>query len=128
MRQADDRDVDGFVAEFWRAWNSHDVETCVALFTDDGVFEPSTGAAPWGARYQGTVELRRGIETMFAATPDVHWDPRGHFACGDRLETEWRMHGTRNDGTRLDVLGIDIITLEGRRIASKRSFRKLHVS
>src|SRR5205807_4666549 len=59
------------VAEKWiEAWNSHDVERVLALFTPDVVYED----LPFGVRNHGSAELRAFAVGIFTAVPDLRLD------------------------------------------------------
>jgi ketosteroid isomerase-like protein len=107
-----------------KAWNACDVETVWALITDDCVWEASFGPHPWGERYEGKDEIARGLRQLFARIPDVEFLGAQRFACGEHAVAEWRVVGTRPDGTKMDVHGCDIYTLREGKIASKRAYRK----
>ena len=44
--------------------------------------------------------------------------------CGERGLSEWVFRGTRTDGTRVEINGIDVFTFRDGKIAVKDSFRK----
>ena len=51
-------------------------------------------------------------------------DGRHHVIDDDYGVSEWRLTGTLLDGSRIDVLGCDFLTVREGKIARKSSFRK----
>jgi taurine dehydrogenase small subunit len=107
------------------AFNRHDLDAIMALFTDDCVFESPRGPDPWGRRFDGPDEVRAGLGARFTGIPDVHYGAGSHFVSGERGASEWTLTGTTVDGERLEVRGCDLWTFEGDRIARKDSFWKI---
>jgi taurine dehydrogenase small subunit len=107
------------------AFNRHDLDAIMALFTDDCVFESPRGPEPWGRRFDGGDEVRAGLGARFTGIPDVHYGAGSHFVSGERGASEWTLTGTTVDGERLEVRGCDLWTFEGDRIARKDSFWKI---
>ncbi len=110
--------------DFAAAWNRHDVDALMACMTADCVFEAAAGAEVAGARHVGPEAVRRAYAAVFATYPDARWNRPRHFIAGNRAVSEWTFTGTTRDGTRVEVNGCDIFTLEGGRIALKNSYRK----
>ena len=110
--------------DFAAAWNRHDVDALMACMASDCVFEAAAGPDVAGARHVGPDAVRRAYAAVFATYPDARWNQPRHFIAGDRAVTEWTFTGTTKDGTRVEVNGCDIFTLEGGRIALKNSYRK----
>ena len=108
------------------AFNRHDVEGVMSYFTDDCIFESPRGPDPWGCRFVGRGEVRRGIAARFESIPDVSYRDGEHFACGRRGVSEWTISGTTVDGDRVEVCGCDLWTFgEDGRITRKNSFWKI---
>ena len=107
------------------AFNRHDLDAIMALFTDDCVFESPRGPDPWGRRFAGLQEVREGLRGRFTGIPDVHYGEGSHFVAGDRGASEWTLTGTTVDGERLEVRGCDLWTFHGDKIVRKDSFWKI---
>ena len=59
------------IADSWiAAWNSHDVENVVAIFTTDVLYEDVT----FGAANHGSAELRKFAASIFDAVPDAKFE------------------------------------------------------
>ena len=113
-----------FLQSFCDAFNRHDLDALMAHMTDDCVFLSSAGAGREGRRYSGREEVRRGFAEVFATFPDSQWEEGRHLVCGDRGLSEWVFRGTKTDGTRVEVNGVDVFTFRDGKIAVKDSFRK----
>jgi len=107
------------------AFNRHDLDAIMSLFTDDCVFESPRGPDSWGRRFVGTHEVREGLGARFAGIPDVHYGEGRHFVAGERGASEWTLTGTTTEGERLEVRGCDLWTFEGEKIVRKDSFWKI---
>jgi ketosteroid isomerase-like protein len=111
------------------AFNRHDLDTIMAAFSDDCVFESPRGPDPWGTRFVGKSEVRNGLAARFIGIPDVHYGDDEHFACGDRGVSEWTLTGTTTGGERLEVRGCDLWTFGADdKISRKDSFWKIRDS
>lgn len=112
-----DHDVTRVVAEFQEAWGDHDLDAAVAMLTDDCLFE-ATGPAPDGVRHVGPDAAREAWRPIFD-------DPASSFATeeivgvGDRVVVRWCYSWA--DG---HVRGIDLLRVDGSRIAEKLSYVK----
>jgi len=106
------------------AWNAHDIDALMALITDDCVFEASAGPAPHGARYAGRAAVRAAFLAVWETFPDAQWEESRHSVAGGRGFSEWTFRGTRRDGVRVEVRGLDVLELRGGLIARKDTFRK----
>ena len=112
-----------FLDAFADAWNRHDVDAILALMTPDCVFEKSAGPDVHGRRHVGRVEVRRGIQEVFASFPDARWNGPRHFIAGNRGVTELVFAGTGPNG-RVEAQGCDVFTFRDGKIAVKTSYRK----
>jgi uncharacterized protein (TIGR02246 family) len=105
---------------FAAAWASADADRVVSLMTDDGVYEASVGPEP-GTTFRGAVELRAGLEKMFAHDAAARIEITDVFAVGDRVAWEWRYYDAAG---ALVARGCDLFMLRDGRIARKNAFRK----
>jgi ketosteroid isomerase-like protein len=108
------------------AFNRHDLDAIMSHFADDCVFESPRGPDPWGRRFEGKEEVRRGLAARFEGIPDVHYDDGGSFVSGDRGVSEWTISGTTVDGERIEARGCDLWTFgDDGRLTRKDSFWKI---
>jgi taurine dehydrogenase small subunit len=111
------------------AFNRHDLDAIMGHFSDDCVLESPRGPDPWGRRFVGKDEVRRGLEARFEGIPDVHYGDDDHFACGKRGVSEWTISGTTVEGERIEVRGCDLWTFDDDdRLTRKDSFWKIRES
>jgi steroid delta-isomerase-like uncharacterized protein len=107
------------------AWNAHDLDGLMALFSEDCTFEASGGPQVEGERFVGREAVRSAFAAVLEGMPDAHWGEGRHHPIEDGYGvSEWILRGTRRDGRRLEVSGCDFLTIKGGRIAKKSSFRK----
>jgi ketosteroid isomerase-like protein len=107
-------------------FNAHDLDAIMSHFTEDSVFEAPRGPDPWGRRFEGIDEVRRGLAARFEGIPDVQYESHGDFVDGDRGVSEWTISGTTTDGEQIEVRGCDIWTFgEDGRVVVKNSFWKI---
>jgi steroid delta-isomerase-like uncharacterized protein len=107
---------------FIAAWNSHDVEKVIPIFTNDVLYEDVT----FGAANHGSAELRKFAASIFEAVPDVKFElvsstvERGHGTI------EWVFTGTDKGlymtGKRFSVRGVSVIDLREGRISRNLDF------
>ena len=108
------------------AFNRHDLDAIMSHFADDCVLETPRGPEPWGSRFVGRDEVRRGLAARFEGIPDVHYGDEDHFVSGDRGVSEWTISGTTVEGRRIEVRGCDLWTFgDDGTITRKDSFWKI---
>ena len=68
------------------AFNRHDLDAIMACFAEDCVLESPRGPDPWGHRFVGQDEVRRGLAARFDGIPNVRYERRGSLrrreSCG----------------------------------------------
>ena len=123
--EADRRRLEA-LEEVLDAFNRHDLDAIMSRFADDCVFESPRGPDPWGRRFVGKDEVRRGLAARFEGIPDVSYGEGDHFACGDRAVSTWTLRGTTVDGERIEVRGCDLWTFgDDDLLTRKDSFWKI---
>ena len=114
---------------FLEAFNRHDLDAIMTFFTEDCIFDMPGGPEPFGQRFVGKSEVRRGLASRFEGIPDVHYGDDRHFvsASGDRGISEWLLTGTNKKGERNEVRGCDIFEFdcEQGKIKRKDSYWKI---
>ncbi|MHB2207800.1 nuclear transport factor 2 family protein [Methylobacterium sp. CM6257] len=106
------------------AFNRHDADGVMACFTPGVVFDTAAGPDRHGRRLTGQEAVRAAFVGVWTDMPDVAWTVADHTIAGDRATSEWLFTGTRPDGGRVEVDGVDLFTFEGGLIARKSAFRK----
>jgi len=105
------------VEQFGQAWGAHDLESTLALVTDDCVFE-ATGPAPDGVRSQGRAEIEEAWRPIFD-DKDSRFEAEETFSAGDRVVQCWRYDW---DGGH--VRGVDLFRVRDGKVAEKLSYVK----
>jgi ketosteroid isomerase-like protein len=118
-------DLEHLLIEHTEAWNSHDIGRLMSVFADDCIFEASGGPESYGTRFTGRDQVRTAFVGVFDSMPDARWGDARHSIISDGYGvSEWRLTGTLRDGSRVDVLGCDFLTIRDDKIVRKNSFRK----
>jgi ketosteroid isomerase-like protein len=107
-----------------RGFARHDVDAILDCFTEDGIFDITQGPDPWGERFQGKPAIRKALESLFAAIPDVQFTGGSEWVAGDRGTSEWVCVGTTPKGRAIRVNGCDLFTFRDGLIAKKDSYFK----
>jgi steroid delta-isomerase-like uncharacterized protein len=113
--KADNTDV----AHAWLvAWNSHDPDKVVALYTEDAFLEDVT----LGAVSRGSAEIRAFAVSSFAALPDAQFDLVRSNVKDGHGTIEWVLRGTDTGafggtGKPYSVRGVSVIGVHGTRLA-----------
>jgi len=113
--------LDGLAAAF----NAHDIDAIMDFFAEDCSLDLPRGPDPHGSRYVGKEEVRRGIMTRFATTPDVHYGEVENFASGSVGVSKWLLTGTTLDGNKVRVRGCDFYSFRDGRVTRKDSYWKI---
>lgn len=106
------------IERFNEAFNRHDVDAVMALFTDDCVFE-NTSPAPDGERHDGQAAVRDFWERFFTSSPQARFDAEDIFASGDCACVRWRYDW--GDG---HIRGVDVFRVRNGKVAEKLSYVK----
>lgn len=105
------------VERFGAAWADHDLETALALVTDDVVFD-ATGPAPDGTAHHGRDALREAWRPIFDDSSSS-FEVEESFGSADRVVQRWIYRFA--DG---HVRGVDVYRVRDGLIAEKRSYVK----
>ena len=105
-------DIRSTLVALCEAFNAHDLDRIMGFFADDCVLEMPRGSAPWGARFEGSRDVRAALATRFEGLPDVRYGDAEHFvdAAARTGVSKWTLTGTAGDGTRVEVRGCDFYT------------------
>ncbi|MBI4261407.1 MAG: nuclear transport factor 2 family protein [Actinobacteria bacterium] len=98
------------LVERWTdAMTRHDREAAVACFHPD--YE-DVAPARLGEEVRGVDEVRRNFRRLLETFPDLRAEVLSTAGAGDELWMEWRMSGTRPDGSAMAFVGVNIFDLE----------------
>jgi steroid delta-isomerase-like uncharacterized protein len=106
------------IADRWIvAWNSHEAEKVITIFTSDVLYEDVT----FGAANHGSVELRKFPGSIVEAVPDAKFALVNSSADRRHGSIEWIFSGADHElyktGKRFSVRGVSVIDLRGGRIS-----------
>lgn len=91
-----------------KAFNSHDIDTLMEFFAEDGVFVLARGTEPWGRRLKGRAEIRQLLTERFKNVTDMKWEEVDVWFCGNRAVTEFIVTGTSKSGQKVNYHGCDL--------------------
>jgi ketosteroid isomerase-like protein len=111
--------------EFLAAFNAHDLDAVMSFFADDCELIMPRGPDPWGQRYVGKADVRKGLGTRFEGIPDVHYGDDQHWVSGNHGVSQWTLTGTTKDGKKIEVRGCDLLEFRNGKIIRKDSYWKI---
>lgn len=120
-------DIRSSLIELCAAFNAHDLDRIMALFSDDCALEMPRGDKPWGTRFEGRQSVRGALATRLEGLPDVHYGDEEHFvdAAANTGISRWTLTGTTRAGSSLEVRGCDFYTFRDGKVIRKDSYWKL---
>lgn len=120
-------DIRSALMELCAAFNAHDLDRIMALFSEDCVLEMPRGSKPWGSRFQGKNTVREALATRFEGLPDVHYGGAVHFVdeVAQTGISKWTLTGTTREGLRKEVQGCDFYTFRDSKVIQKDSYWKI---
>jgi uncharacterized protein (TIGR02246 family) len=113
-----------------KAWNDRDVESILALHSDDSTFH----VHGVGARTKGKKEIRGAFEAFFRTWSHTHFEGRARDFGEDHWVLEYTLHATlsapllvgtqtiEGRGQEVSFEGVDIIRVSKGQVASKDSY------
>lgn len=111
-------DRDAAVAQKWiAAWNSHDPEKMVPVFTSEVFYED----VAFGEVSHGSAELRKFAASEFEAVPDLKVELLRASVHDGHGTIEWTFSGTDKDiyktGKKFSVRGVSVIDVREGKIS-----------
>lgn len=117
--------LEDLLARHTAAWNAHDIDRLMAMFTDDCVFEAAGGNEAAGTTYSGREEVTKAFADILTGLPDAHFEPVRDSVVDDTYAiSEWLLTGSVGGGRRIEIHGCDFLTIRDGRISRKNSFTK----
>jgi ketosteroid isomerase-like protein len=107
------------------AFNAHDVDGVMSYFAPDCSLDMPRGTEPYGTRFQGIDQVRKGLVGRFQSTPDVHYSDLEHFVSGECGMSKWLLTGTKLNGEKVVVRGCDFYTFRDGLVVRKDSYWKI---
>lgn len=113
------QNVDTF-REMLGFWNRHDTEGAANLMTEDVDYWDVT--MPNFVKGRG--EVREIFQSFFDAFPELEFEIKNIFGCGDNVACEWRMQGTQRKelqgingiGKSIDIVEVSFCTFRNRKV------------
>jgi ketosteroid isomerase-like protein len=102
-----------------RAMNAHDIDAFVALFAED--YDSQQPAHP-DRDFRGRDQVRANWSAVFSGVPDFRAELVAHAVDHETAWTEWRWHGTQEDGGRLEMAGVIVMGVRSGAIARARLY------
>lgn len=102
-----------------RATSRHDLEGIVACFAEGYVNQTPTHPQ---RSFQGRDQVRRNWEQILTGVPDITAQVLASAIDGDTVWSEWRMAGTRLDGTLHEMRGVIIFDVAGELVRVTRFY------
>lgn len=112
-------DPSAVLERFERAMNEHDVEALVDCFEPDYRSEQPVNP---DRDFRGRETVRQRWTSIFASVPDFRAELVRTAVGDDSVWSEWRLQGTRGDGSPIDVRGVMIAGTNDDRIAWARVY------
>ena len=110
-------EVQELAIRYGAAWAEHDLDAVMAMHTDDTVFHLHGGGEP----ARGRDATREAFAAALAQWADIRFDrKRVHIGEG-HFVTEYEM-STTSDGRVITCDGVDVIVVEGGRVARKDTY------
>jgi ketosteroid isomerase-like protein len=103
--------MSNFFIDYFAAWESLDVDTVLAYFTDDIAYEDTT----IGHSAAGNKQMRRFIQGSFDNVPDAKFDYVGHHMTATDFAVEWVMQP-------MNVRGVSVGKLRDGKICEQRDY------
>lgn len=111
------------VVERWtQALTDHNLEDAVACFALD---YRDRAPARRGEEVAGREQVRNNFIALFEAISDLRAELLGSVVEGSTVWMEWRLSGTRTDGTLMEFVGVNIFEVEGRCFTEGRIYTEL---
>jgi ketosteroid isomerase-like protein len=113
MTALDGEAVRGIAERFLAAWNSQDVDSVLACYTEDLVYrDPNTKGEVRGREAMG-----RYLGKLFAAWT-MHWSLREAYPLQEGgAAVLWRASFRRGESPTVEADGMDLVLMRGERIA-----------
>ena len=108
--------------EFVDAFNRMDLDDVVAFFTEDGIYEDSTGG-----RHVGHAAIRNAFEPLVGGSRGkIRFDGEDVFVETDsgKVLASWRLNLDK-DGAVSVIRGIDVLQFEENKLKKKMAYMKV---
>ena len=97
MTEANDATVE-LLDKFLAAFNRHDLDTIMNMFSDNCTLDMPRGPEPHGRRSVAKEQVREAMAGRFSGLPDVHYGDALNWVSGCRGVSQWLLTGTTRSG------------------------------
>jgi ketosteroid isomerase-like protein len=101
-------DVRALVDRYRAGWFGHDLDTIMAVVSDDIVFHNITS----GERVEGAAAFRAHVAEIHSRWPDLAFEEHALYLTADTGVAEWTARATTPDGRRVEWDGLDVINCQ----------------
>lgn len=122
MTDHDPSDSRAVVERWIQALMVHDLEGAVSCFAPDYRDE---APARRGESVQGQEQVRENFAALLRDIPDLRADLLRSVADRETVWMEWRMHGSRRDGTPFEFAGVNIFRVRDQQFVWGRIYTEL---
>ena len=119
----EETELGDLIDRYDQAWNAQDVETILSMHAEDMVFCNHTRG---GVEVAGTEDVRRLLESTFAAQPDLRFRGRRRYIGRDFVVSEWTATASDEDGNPIEWDGIDVFPIRDGLILRKDVYSSSH--
>ncbi len=110
------------ITRFEECFNTGDVDSMMAMMTDDTIFEHLAPPAVSVGRHEGQAAVRAVWESLPQHFPNCHFRVDDIFAAGDRCTCRYTLTFDNPEGGRETRFGADVFRLRDGKIAEKLSY------
>jgi ketosteroid isomerase-like protein len=112
------------IAKAWNdAWNGRDAGALAAFFADGATYyEPGLPSGPVAA----ADGIKVAAQKTWQDWPDASFEAVSILVDSNLIAVEWRSSATHKSGTDLTLEGVDVLELDGEKIASCRVYFDIH--
>jgi steroid delta-isomerase-like uncharacterized protein len=104
------------------AWNAHDADKVVAVYTADVSYED----VAFGEKAHGSAELKKMVQGFFEAVPDLKLEVVDVKSYGNYGSAEWIFSGTDKGlyktGKKFSVRGASVFQIRGGKFSSNKDY------
>jgi uncharacterized protein (TIGR02246 family) len=110
-------EVQELAVRYGGAWAEHDLDAVMAMHTDDTVFHLHGSGEP----AIGREATREAFAAVLADWPDIRFERKRVHIGEEHFVSEYEMSAT-SDGQEITCDGVDVIAVEGGRVARKDTY------
>jgi steroid delta-isomerase-like uncharacterized protein len=103
--------------ENFAAWNAHDVERSLAIYSDDIVWMDVSSPQP----LRGKEAVRQYVQAWFSAFPDIVLTVKNRLVTEDQVAGEFEWTGTHNGPLQLGP-GAPALPATGKKVIGKGTY------